>query len=248
MIKIKDRITNVSVSSTTSAATAALVSQAIAARGVAVPATATQLSVQFAANRIDLTTKGLDLTAGTSSDLGKYGRIDWNFSGTLRKISIDKADTSIFTPAALWALTDTPPKNKFVASADWSLGPWKTTLRVTRYGESSTLTGPNGSSFLTYATVRPELELTHGYIKSTVSAAFISDLEVSYELTKQWRFTGGINNLTNKTPERQPDLVVAGDPKINNSVANSTGVAVYSTISPYGINGAYFYLKAGYKF
>ena len=249
VIKIKDRITNVSVSSTTSAATAALVTQAIAARGVAVPATASQLSVQFAANRIDLTTKGFDLTAGTHSDLGSYGKVDWNFSGTFRKISIDKADTSIFTPAQLWALTDTPPKNKLVASADWSLGPWKTTFRVTRYGESSTLTGPNGYSYLTYATVRPELDLVSGNIKSTVKAAFIADLEVSYELSKQWRLAGGINNLTNKTPERQPDLVVYGDPKVSaSSVSNSTGVGVYSTISPYGLNGAYCYLKAGFKF
>jgi iron complex outermembrane receptor protein len=248
-IKIKDRITNVSVAATTSAATALLVSQAIAVRGVAVPATATQLSVQFAANRIDLTTKGVDMTAGTNTDLGAYGKIDWNLTGTFRKITIDKADTSIFNPAALWALTDTPPKNKFVASADWTLGPWKTTFRVTRFGESSTLALPNGASQLTYPTIRPELELTSGYIKSTVKAAFISDAEVSYDVTKQWRFVGGINNLTNKTPERQPDLVVKGDPKVSaSSVANSTGVGVYSTISPYGLNGAYYYLKAGYKF
>jgi iron complex outermembrane receptor protein len=249
VIKIKDRITNVSVSSTTSAATAALVSQAISARGVAVPATATQLSVQFAANRIDMSTRGLDLTAATNTPLGAYGKIDWNFSGTFRKIAIDKADTSIFTPAQLWALTDTPPKNKFVAAADWTLGPWKTTLRVTRYGETSTLTGPNGYSYLTYATIRPDLDLVSGNIKSTVKAAFISDLEVSYELSKQWRFTGGVNNLTNKSPETQPDLVVKGDPKISaSSVSNSTGVGVYSTISPYGLNGAYYYLKAGYRF
>jgi iron complex outermembrane receptor protein len=248
VIKIKDRITNVSLSSTTSAAAAALVSQAITTRGVAVPATATQLSVQFAANPVDLSTKGLDLTAGTNSDLGTYGKIEWNFSGTFRKISIDRADRTIFTAAQLWALTDTPPKNKLVASADWSLGPWKTTLRVTRYGETSTLTGPNGYSFLTYATLRPELDLVGGNIKSTVKAAFISDVEVSYELSKKLRFTGGINNLTNKAPERQPDLVVYGDPKIANSQANSTGVGVYSTISPYGLNGAYYYLKAGYKF
>ena len=248
-IKIKDRITNVSVSATTSAATAALVSQAIALRGVAVPATATQLSVQFAANRIDMTTKGLDLTAATNTQLGEYGKIDWNFSGTVHKITIDRADPSIFTLAQTWALTDTPPKNKFVGSADWSIGPWRTTLRVTRYGESSTLTGPNGYSFLTYASIRPELDLVGGNIKSTVKAAFISDVEVSYTLGKQWRFTGGINNFTNKAPDQQPELVYKGDPKISaSSVNNSTGVGVYSTISPYGLNGAYYYLKAGYKF
>jgi iron complex outermembrane recepter protein len=121
-------------------------------------------------------------------------------------------------------------------------------LRVTRYGESSTLALPSNASFLTYATVRPELDLTKGYIKSTVKAAFISDLEVGYELDKKWRLVAGINNFTNKTPERQPDLVVQGDPKVANSVANSTGVGVYSTISPYGLNGAYYYLKAGYRF
>jgi iron complex outermembrane receptor protein len=252
-IAIKDRITNVSFSSTTSAALDAAVTKAIDTRGVIIPATAAgptgTRSVQFAANRIDLTTKGVDLTAGTNTDLGTYGKIDWNVSGTFRKISIDKADTTLFTPAALWSLTDTPPKNKFVASADWTMGPWKSTLRVTRYGESSTLALPSNASFLTYANVRPELELQNGYIKSTVKAAFITDAEVSYDVTKKLRVVGGINNLTNKTPERQPDLVVNGDPKVSaSSVTNSTGVGVYSTISPYGINGAYYYLKAGYKF
>jgi iron complex outermembrane receptor protein len=260
-IAIKDRITNVSVSSTTSAATDAAVTAAINLRGVVIPATAAgstgTRSVQFAANRIDLTTKGVDLTAGTNTDLGGYGKIDWNLSGTFRKISIDKADTSIFNPSTLWALTDTPPKTKVTASADWTSGPWRTTLRITRYGEVSTLALPGNASFLTYATLGTEKDLTNGYIKSTVKAAFISDAEVSYDITKQWRFVAGANNLTNKTPERQPDLVVTGDPKIggtsptpgkSNSQANSSGVGVYSTISPYGINGAYYYVKAGYKF
>jgi iron complex outermembrane receptor protein len=251
-IKLKDRITNVSVSGSTSAAQAALVAQAIATRGVVVPATALPptgtLSVQFAANRIDLTTQGVDVTAGTNTQLGSNGKIDWNLSATFRKITIDKADSSIFTPAALWALTDTPPKNKIVGSADWTLGAWRTTFRLTRYGESSTLAVPSNASYLTYATVRPELELTKGYIKSTVKAAFISDLEVAYSYSKALQFTAGMNNLTNKTPEHQPDLLVQGDPKVTNSVANSTGVGVYSTISPYGINGAYYYLKGSYKF
>ncbi|WP_394777608.1 TonB-dependent receptor plug domain-containing protein [Undibacterium sp.] len=67
----------------------------------------------------------------------------------------------------------------------------------------------------------------------TFSANWVLDLSGSYRLGK-WTLTAGVDNLTDK----YPDTVIA---------ANSLGGTLpYSTFSPYGFNGRYFYAKAAY--
>jgi iron complex outermembrane receptor protein len=214
------------------------VRQAIALRGVVLPPTATDsgTSVAIFQNGIDLNTYGLDLAASTSTDLGGYGKIQWNAAANFKRAKVVKSDPSLFSPATLAGLTDTPPKSKIVTSADWSVGPWTTTLRVTRFGEAFGLSTPSGVAAFP----------TTPYTRVIVRAAFVEDVEVGYQVTPALNFHVGINNLSNQRPTKTPDDILYGTTAA--SKAASTGVGVYPTFSPYGINGSYYYARASYKF
>ena len=68
----------------------------------------------------------------------------------------------------------------------------------------------------------------------TYSANTLLDLAASYHAGK-WTITGGINNVTNKYPDQVQ------------SSLNSGGTLPYSTFSPYGFDGRYFYGKVAYN-
>jgi iron complex outermembrane receptor protein len=243
IIKIKDRILQTSVGATSVVpgygGPTGAVRQAIALQGVVLPPTANDAgtSVVYYANSIDLTTKGIDLILSTNTDLAAYGKINWNFAANFKRTTVDRYDAKIFLPASLANLTSTPPKNKIVASADWDTGPWTTTLRVTRYGEATGLSTPTGTSYPTTP-----------YTEVTVKAAFIPDIEVGYKASKSFQLNAGINNFINKTPDHTPDNILYPAAGYNPKTTNFTGVGVYPTFSPYGINGAYYYLRGSYKF
>jgi len=59
-------------------------------------------------------------------------------------------------------------------------------------------------------------------------------LSASYKL-RQWTFTAGVDNLTDRYPNR---LTPATTPNT---------VLPYSQSSPFGFNGRFAYLKAGYS-
>ena len=68
----------------------------------------------------------------------------------------------------------------------------------------------------------------------TFSANTLLDVATSYH-TGKWTITGGINNVTNKYPDQVQ------------SSLNSGGTLPYSTFSPYGFDGRYFYGKVAYN-
>jgi iron complex outermembrane receptor protein len=244
VIKIKDRILQTSVGATSTipgySGPNGAVRQAIALQGVVLPPTANDngTSVVYYANSIDLTTKGIDLIMSTGTDLAEYGKINWNFAANFKRTTVDRYNPNIFLPAALAGLTDTPPKNKIVASGDWTVGAWSTTLRVTRFGEAKALSTPANT---------PSYPTTP-YTEVIVKAAFIPDIEVGYKASSSFQFAAGINNFINKTPDHTPDNILYGPSGLAPTAISSTGVGVYPTFAPYGINGAYYYLRGSYKF
>lgn len=68
----------------------------------------------------------------------------------------------------------------------------------------------------------------------TFSAAWLLDLAVDYKLNN-WLFTLGGDNVTDKYPEKL------------NAYSSSGGNLAYSTFSPYGYSGAFYYGKVTYN-
>jgi iron complex outermembrane receptor protein len=110
----------------------------------------------------------------------------------------------------------------------WKVGKWSVNLREAFYGKSSGLDSSDGSA----------------YYKNEVSPAWITDLELSYQLTKAWSMSIGANNLFNKYPD-QVNATLLAERRAN---LDNGAVTIYPTFSPFGINGGYYYARAAMRF
>ena len=210
---------------------------AIAAHGNVLDPTVTFTGVTLLLNGISTLTQGVDLSANYMSDLGSFGSVNWTLAGNYNETSISKIiptpvalgpGVSLFDQTSRSYLTHASPKEKIALSALWSLDPWSVNIRETFYGPTSADLSPDGSV----------------YYDNKVSSTAITDLEISYNYLESWTFSFGANNLFNKYPEAIG--VVPGDPTTLQDGSNIVGAPL--SISPYGINGGFYYTRLTFKF
>lgn len=113
------------------------------------------------------------------------------------------------------------PRNKQIASAEWTIQKFTANLRVTRYGKVTQRNSAN-----------PNLD-------ETVSPTGIVDLDLAYDLTENLRISLGANNLT----DVMPDIVQPA-----NRGAASGPFSYFNQFSPFGIAGGFYYAKVIAKF
>ena len=75
-----------------------------------------------------------------------------------------------------------------------------------------------------------------------VGTTAITDLDVAYHVTDQIKISAGANNLLNKKAPVMPALAGGGLADGNNVYEAPLG------ITPWGINGGYYYTKLTYTF
>ena len=210
---------------------------AIAAHGNVLDPTVTFTGVTLLLNGPSTLTQGIDVSANYVTDFGPAGNVTWTFAGNYNDTSISKI---IPTPAALGpgvvlfdqtsrtTLTNASPREKIGLSALWDWSDWSVNLRETLYGPSSYDATPDGAT----------------YYRQKVSTAFITDAELDYHYGENWTFAFGANNLFNKYPEAIG--VVPGDPTTLQDGSNIVGAPL--SISPYGINGGFYYTRLTFNF
>jgi len=115
----------------------------------------------------------------------------------------------------LGLLGDSTPEQKLTLGNDFNYGNWTLHTTLVRYG-----------SFTSY-----QADPTYD---QTFKAAWLLDLAADYKL-KNWTFTVGGDNVTDKYPEKL------------NAYASNGGNLAYSTFSPYGYSGAFYYGKVTYN-
>ena len=108
------------------------------------------------------------------------------------------------------------------------LDPWSVNLRETFYGPTSADQTPDGSVYYT----------------NKVSSTAITDLEIDYTYLENWTIAFGANNLFDERPEAIG--VVPGDPTTLQDGGNIVGAPL--SISPFGINGGFYYTRITFKF
>ncbi|WP_158602116.1 TonB-dependent receptor plug domain-containing protein [Pararobbsia silviterrae] len=202
-----------------------LAAQAIAANGTIVPADAiANTYAQFFTNGANTRTRGIDASLDYKSDFGSYGTVAWNLNANYNRTTI----RSVNTPASLQAagvalldaiqvsnLTTATPRIVVSGSGAYTLGPWRVTLRETYYGKSSQTQWATDYS---------------GYYADNINPAFITDLDVAFKITKNTTIAIGANNLFNKYPtETNPNA--------------RSNFDLYPHLSPFGINGGYYYAR-----
>ncbi len=187
---------------------------------------------RYFTNAIDTETKGVDIV--TTYDFGLDG------AGNLRlSAALNVNDTEVKNlkdnPAELNALGDSyvvfssreiarfelgTPEDKLNLSATWTLDDLQVTLRASRYGEvidaSSNVDG-------------------HEVLK----AKWITDLDVSYNLTENLSLAIGANNLFDEYPQ---------DTVSNIGFSNFNQIFPYSGFSAYTTDGRFVYGRMSYHF
>ena len=200
---------------------------AIAAHGNVLDPTVTFVGVSLFTNGLSTRTRGVDLTASYRTDFGDFGFIDWTLAANYNETKITNMRATpapispqpLFDQTSISNLTTASPKEKVSLSALYTTGKWSVNLRETIYGPTSAMYSPDGGT----------------YYKNTVPTSAITDLEVDYRLTHNLTLAAGANNLFNKKPPSV--LYLPG-------VGITDGGNVYDSplgISPYGINGGYYY-------
>ncbi|WP_253200954.1 TonB-dependent receptor plug domain-containing protein [Sphingomonas quercus] len=223
------------------------------------------LSVQSFANALSVRTKGIDIQANYRSDFGPV-RVNWNLSMNYNKNKITKVNPlpdgfyiSEIQPnlTTLYA-TDTgfdsyptehdSPHIRITAGANATWNKLSVGLRGSYYGSTwSSATQSTGSINDDGSVVGSCSTCVAPLIyKQRINAAFLADLDISYQLTDFLRLTIGANNLFNHYPN---GVSWQYNQEVKERIGNGSNLTgPYQNGSPYGYNGGYYYARVGFKF
>ncbi|THD70069.1 TonB-dependent receptor, partial [Phenylobacterium sp.] len=247
-IDIRDRIvvTGLIFGSDVSGNTNYVISQAvlnaITAHGNTLDSGISYAGIAVFTNGVNTRTQGAELTANYASDFGAYGHVDWTAGLNYNKTEVTKqaalpavdlsanpsiiTQTSLLSPNALSALTDSTPREKFVASAYWTLGKWSANLRESIYGPTS------------------QLETTDNITTNArIPTASITDFELDYKIIESVKLAVGANNMFDKKPPNFGNLPGTQQPIDGGNILNGP-----MNFSPYGIDGGYYYARVTVTF
>ena len=246
-IKIRDRIVASgdiygynSAYKSNSGVVSQAVLNALTSRGVSYADATSYAGINIFTNGVDTRTRGVEATASYSSDFGDMGKVDWSLGANYNKTDITRvsalpasvvntafSQTDLLSQSAKDALTSATPKVKLIGNALWTHGKFSVNLRETMYGAVSQHVVGGGDG---------KLYLDH------IGTSFITDLNVGYKLTPKVRFDAGANNLFDKqAPTR--GLQADGTRPVTGNVYNNP-----ISITPWGINGGYYYARATINF
>lgn len=181
-------------------------------------------SATFFTNILDTRTQGVELAGRYRFNLS-VGAVELNagFARTKTEV-IEARDVGSFAAdriigrTALGVLEDNVPKNKFIWGLRYTLGGFQAVFNQRRYGEYTT-------------------RGTLASADQTFSAQWISDLDLSYRFAKGVRVAVGAQNLFDSHPD-----------KLKSTGSGPYGIAKYSTVSPEGHQGAFYYANLSYDF
>lgn len=178
-------------------------------------------AVQFFVNGATSRTRGVDWINSYLADLGSYGKLNLSASANYNKTTILELSNPNFGRASQGLLTDATPRTKYMAAADWTLGGFALNFNATRYGSIKRISDPaDGSQDQTY------------------DARWLLNLAAS-QTWNAFTFTVGADNLTNQYPTKA---------QLTTGYDDRAGGLQYSSLSPFGFNGRYWYGRVTYRF
>ena len=171
-------------------------------------------------------------------NVGPAGRLDLTVAGNLNSTDVRRVPQTaplaalnpspvLFDRVNVLTLEQGDPKNKLIASANWSLGRWGATLRATRYG--NVLSPDTAATFASVAagTAVHDVEL---------HAKTLTDFEGRVAFAEHLKLALGAENLFDVYPDPNPPAV------------NTTGTTAFSNYSPFGRSGRFVYARLSFEF
>jgi iron complex outermembrane receptor protein len=222
---------------------------------------------RYFTNGVDTKTEGVDVTLRYAMKLENAGKLTLTASGNANKTEVTKfkatppqlAAIGITTP--LFDLTEKirmekgQPRNTINLIANYDLGAWSFMLRNIRYGEVSAVQ-LTGASQAQIDAVTPGYDVSFAdtvpagankQVIQTYGAKWITDLDVTYRVSKQLKVSVGMNNLFNVYPDQNVrSKIVGGTVFAGND--NQGSLPYLTNPTAFGFNGASYYGKVSYKF
>ena len=205
------------------------------------------VSIQTFVNGADMTTRGIDFAAHYDMPTG-IGMINWSFSANYNENKVDKiaalpsalyvstvdpTKTQLANKYTVWQMEHSTPKVRATLGAYWESSMFSVNLRESFYSKvSSLISAPSNCT-------------CSGDVKIPVNSAFLTDLEVGFKPTESLKFSIGANNLFNHYPTKTRSDVMAA---YLANASTSYATQKYPSISPFGINGGYYYARVNVTF
>lgn len=209
-------------------------------------------SVSLFTNGIDTRTKGVDLTLDAPFDYG-WNKLDLSLGATYSDTTIRSVHnapaqlagqtpfatgSALFDQAALSDLTTANPKYVlnfgayWVANEKFSASVHEIIYGKTQEYQSDTGKTPSGATSVVT------------YWPNTVGVTPITNVELSLQATKMVKLSIGANNAFNRYPNKVNSILREGFA----ATYNRSTTTLYPSISPFGINGGFYYVKGIFEF
>lgn len=206
---------------------------AITQAGYTVPGGLSSVSASVFTNGATTLTRGIDLTGSYVTDLGSAGRIHWslavNFNSTeVTAIARGLTGKPLLNLPQIAFLTTATPKDRYILGATWTKDRWRVDLQETRYGSTANqvmyYTGPLALS-------------TTQFLYFVNEPKYVTNLDVTYNLTQRLSISAGARNLFNVYPNKLPP---------NNAFSGAAQWDVNSASIDF--NGGFYYTRLDYRF
>ncbi len=193
-------------------------------------------AAQFFANGVDTRTQGIDIVLNYRKRFGKHG-MNVGLAGNMNRLTIQDINNgdlnryTFFSPFSEAYLKAAAPRNKFVLNLGYNISKFSANVALTRFSEVEIQDFQWVDS---PATTDAEAEALEAVATDIYEAAYVFDLSVSYDITKNIRLTLGGNNLFNAYPTPQFD--------------GWTDQGGFSDSVQMGTDGAYLFGRIGFNF
>lgn len=236
-------------SSTNSAGVTTIISQAVVDAALASGASVDQVrntGINLFANGVDTRTRGAEFSLTYPTAL-PVGLIDWSASAAFNQTTVTKPlgappvgalplvqGQALFDATALSDLTTASPKFVVNLGMSWTYEKLSARLAEIIYGRTSEWENDNLD--------------TNGktvvYYQDHVGVTPTTNLELGYELMKGLTVSAGAINVFN----RYPPQVNPGLLGVQRATNDNGAVRIYPGISPFGIDGGFYYARATFSF
>ena len=177
-------------------------------------------TVRFFANDFDTTTQGVDLVASYALATAA-GDTRLTFVGNWNKTEVDSRNSAVIDAKRVNVIEEALPEFRFSLTADHTYGPWRLLVRQHFYDDA-----------LEYHADSEALKILAG-------ERWVTDVEASYTFLnipymQAATLAVGAENVFDQYPRKNPYERNLG--------------ARYPETSPFGFNGGFYYLRAGFEF
>jgi iron complex outermembrane receptor protein len=182
-------------------------------------------TVQYFTNGFDTKTKGADLVASYPFQLGDLGRLETALAFNYNISHVTKYDPKVITQARIDDIEHYAPNRRVNMNLSYVLGPIRAAVHENWYG-----------------TYRDE----NDYPGQLFSAKWTTDLDLSYEVFKNFTAAIGGRNIFNAFPD--PIANTKASPIYPQTGGESDGERYPRTGGPFGFNGAFWYVRVSAAF